>query len=87
MPFSKKLLWGGLGWVMGGPIGAILGYAFASMSENQSAQWTGSTRRGSAYSQTKSADFMVAISTPSVRKNNAPPNDFSGPTLSSMSSL
>ena len=61
MPFSKKLLWGGLGWVMGGPIGAILGYAFASMSENQSAQWTGSTRKGSAYSQTKSADFMVAI--------------------------
>ncbi len=61
MSFNKKLLWGGLGWVMGGPIGAILGYAFASMSEDQSTQWTGSTRRGHAYSQTKSADFIVSI--------------------------
>ena len=35
----------------------------------------------------KLADWTVAISTPSVRKNKAPPNDFSGPTLSSISSL
>jgi DnaJ like chaperone protein len=61
MPFSKKLLWGGLGWVMGGPIGAILGYAFASMSENQSAQWIGAARTGDAYTQTKSADFIISI--------------------------
>ena len=61
MPFSKKLLWGGLGWVMGGPIGAILGYAFASMSENQSAQWIGAAIPGDAYTQTKSADFIISI--------------------------
>ena len=61
MSLNKKLLWGGLGWVMGGPIGAILGYAFASMSGDQSTQWTGSTRRGSSYSQTKPADFVIAI--------------------------
>ena len=35
MSLNKKILWGGLGWVMGGPIGAILGYAFASMSSDQ----------------------------------------------------
>ena len=57
----SKWLWGGLGWVMGGPIGAILGYAFASMSGDQSTQWTESTRRGSSYSQTKPADFVIAI--------------------------
>ena len=35
----------------------------------------------------KFSAWIVAISTPSVRKNNACPNNFSGPTLSSMSSL
>ena len=34
MSFNKKLIWSGLGWVMGGPLGAILGYAFASMNKN-----------------------------------------------------
>ena len=33
MSLNKKLLWGGLGWVFGGPIGAILGYTYASMSD------------------------------------------------------
>ena len=61
MAFGKKLLWGGLGCVMGGPIGAILGYAFASMGENQSAQWTGSQRHGRTQSQTQSADFIITI--------------------------
>ena len=32
MSFNKKLLWGGLGWVVAGPIGAILGYAYGSMN-------------------------------------------------------
>ena len=35
----KKLIWSGLGWVMGGPIGAILGYAFASMDKNSNMNW------------------------------------------------
>ena len=34
MSLNKKLLWGGLGWVFAGPIGAILGYAYASISDN-----------------------------------------------------
>ena len=32
MSFNKKLLWGGLGWVVAGPIGAILGYAYGSIN-------------------------------------------------------
>ena len=36
MSLNKKLLWGGLGWAIAGPIGAILGYTYASMKEGQS---------------------------------------------------
>ena len=27
MAIGKKLFWGGIGWITGGPIGAIIGYA------------------------------------------------------------
>ena len=33
MTLGRKLLWGSLGWVTLGPIGAILGYAYAQMTE------------------------------------------------------
>ena len=33
MPSWAKWLWGGMGWAMFGPIGAIMGYALGSMSE------------------------------------------------------
>ena len=55
MSFNKKLLWGGLGWVFAGPIGAILGYTYASMSEGQSSQWT------SQSTQTKHGDFVISV--------------------------
>ena len=29
---GKKILWGGLGWVLGGPIGAIIGYSLAGIT-------------------------------------------------------
>ena len=61
MSFNKKLLWGGLGWVMGGPIGAILGYAFASMNENQSSPRVGSGQQSQFHSSTKPADFVISI--------------------------
>jgi len=61
MPIDKKWIWGGLGWVMGGPIGAILGYAIGSMSNNQASQWNSSKRQGGAYAQTKSGDFVVSL--------------------------
>ena len=46
----NKWLWGGLGWAMGGPIGAIMGYALGSM--------TGSHRN---YTQTRGGDFGAAM--------------------------
>lgn len=46
----NKWLWGGLGWAVGGPIGAIMGYALGSMtSTNQN------------YTQTRGGDFGAAM--------------------------
>ena len=55
MSFNKKLLWGGLGWVFAGPIGAILGYTYASISNDRSYQCT--TQR----TQTKHGDFVISV--------------------------
>ena len=55
MSFNKKLLWGGLGWVFAGPIGAILGYTYASMSDDRSSQWA------QPRSQTKHGDFVISV--------------------------
>ena len=46
----NKWLWGGLGWAIGGPIGAIMGYALGSMSsQNQN------------YTKTRGGDFGAAM--------------------------
>ena len=55
MSLNKKLLWGGLGWVFGGPIGAILGYTYASMSNKKPEEI--SERSNS----TKHGDFVVSV--------------------------
>ena len=55
MSFNKKLLWGGLGWVFGGPIGAILGYTYASMSNKNPKQISGRSN------STKHGDFVVSV--------------------------
>ena len=53
MSFNKKLFWGGLGWVVAGPIGAILGYAYASTSKfNNPSQKKIRTRPG---------DFVISV--------------------------
>jgi DnaJ like chaperone protein len=54
----NKLLWGGLGWAMFGPIGGILGYAFASASQKK--QMGGSTQYGQA-NQTRAGDFGASL--------------------------
>ena len=56
MNLGKKFIWGGLGWVMGGPIGAILGVALASMSGSQPGPG-----RHRVYPRTKPGDFMVSL--------------------------
>jgi len=55
MSLNKKLLWGGLGWVFAGPIGAVLGYTYASMSNNGSYRIPGSS------SSTKHGDFIISV--------------------------
>lgn len=59
MTLGKKILWSGLGWAMGGPIGAILGYAFASLSEQQPKRRTSYGR--TTLSRTSTEDFMVSL--------------------------
>ena len=54
MSFNKKLLWGGLGWAVAGPIGAILGYTYASMKEGQS-------YHRPSISKTKHGDFIISV--------------------------
>ena len=54
MSLNKKLLWGGLGWAIAGPIGAILGYTYASMKEGQS-------YIQSPKSRTKHGDFVMSV--------------------------
>jgi DnaJ like chaperone protein len=57
MSIGKKIIWGGLGWAMGGPIGAILGYAFASLSDpNRRTSY-----RQTAMSRTGTEDFMASL--------------------------
>lgn len=57
MSAGKKFIWGGLGWVLGGPIGGIIGYALASMSEKGSASYY-KTR---PYPKTQGGDFIVSL--------------------------
>ena len=56
MSVGKKILWGGLGWVLGGPIGAIIGYSLAGFTgqPNSNYQYT-------SYPQTQSGDFIVSL--------------------------
>ena len=61
MSLNKKLLWGGLGWVVAGPIGAILGYAYGSMSSNTNFQKSYLTRQTKHSSPTKHGDFVISV--------------------------
>ena len=48
----KKWIWGSLGWAIGGPIGAILGYSLGSISSNNSLNQS---------NQTTGGDFITSI--------------------------
>jgi len=61
---GKKMLWGGLGWALGGPIGAIVGYTLAGMSGQQGrSPFTsyGDTYQSRTYPQTQPGDFIVSL--------------------------
>ena len=60
MNLCKKMLWGGLGWALGGPIGAIIGYSFASMSGQSTTKYSGGYQsRG--YPNTQPGDFIISL--------------------------
>ena len=58
MTVGKKMLWGGLGWALGGPIGAIIGYTLAGMT---SPPVYSSGYQSKVYPQTKPGDFIVSL--------------------------
>ena len=61
MSLNKKLLWGGLGWVIAGPIGAILGYAYGSMNaESNIGDYSSSSGRKYA-PKTRHGDFVKSV--------------------------
>ena len=59
MNIKKQILWGGLGWVLGGPIGAIIGYSLGSM-KGQSGYSTNYFNSNS-YPNTQPGDFIVSL--------------------------
>ena len=61
MSLNKKLFWGGLGWVLGGPIGGILGYAWASMSDSSSMKNFQNNQTNYRNVNTKPGDFIVSL--------------------------
>ena len=62
MKIAKKLLWGSLGWVLGGPIGAVLGYAFASMENgNIGNNYQSQAFNKNYYPRTRPGDFIVSL--------------------------
>lgn len=60
MVVSKKILFGGLGWVLGGPIGAIIGYYLGSQGNHTDQGYFSQTTTRS-YPNTKPGDFMVSL--------------------------
>ena len=61
MALGKKILWGGIGWITGGPIGAIIGYTLASIhNDNQDNNWQYRSHQRQ-YPQTRPGDFIVSL--------------------------
>tara|TARA_B100000700_G_scaffold18397_1_gene18073 strand:+ start:937 stop:1671 length:735 start_codon:yes stop_codon:yes gene_type:complete len=60
MSLNKKLFWGGLGWVFAGPIGAILGYTYASINQ-QNQSWNQQSNNSSYRMKTKPGDFVISV--------------------------
>ena len=63
MGLFKKIIAGGLGWTLGGPIGAIIGVAIASFFDgDKSVEYQSvNTDGASQYHTRRSNDFQVAL--------------------------
>jgi len=53
------MFWGGLGWVLGGPIGAIIGYSMAGMSTQQAS--SSNYFESNRYPKTQPGDFIISL--------------------------
>ena len=58
MGFLGKIFAGGLGWALGGPIGAVIGVVLASVFDGES---TTSMPRTNTSRRTSQSDFMMAM--------------------------
>lgn len=58
-----KWIGGGLGWAVGGPIGAILGFAIGTIIDKSSAveEVPPGTKQGAAYQRTRPGDFSASL--------------------------
>jgi len=54
------MLWGGLGWVLGGPIGAIIGYSLAGFTDQSSGGYSPNYQY-TKYPQTQAGDFIISL--------------------------
>ena len=61
MSLNKKLIWGGLGWVVAGPIGAILGYAYGSMNSETNIGHFSSSHQSGYANKTRHGDFVISV--------------------------
>ena len=61
MSLNKKLIWGGLGWVVAGPIGAILGYAYGSMNSETNIGQFSSGHQSGYTNKTRHGDFVISV--------------------------
>lgn len=59
MNIKKQILWGGLGWVLGGPIGAIIGYSLGGMKGQ--ADYSNNYFNSKTYPSTQPGDFIVSL--------------------------
>lgn len=59
MNIKKQILWGGLGWVLAGPIGAIIGYSLGSMKGQ--AGYSNNYFNTKSYPRTQPGDFMISL--------------------------
>ncbi len=59
MSVSKNILFGGLGWALAGPIGALIGYYLASSNDYSGQRTFGSATQ--SHPRTRPGDIMVSI--------------------------
>ena len=59
MNVKKQILWGGLGWVLGGPIGAIIGYSLGGMKGQTG--YSNNYFNARSYPNTQPGDFIVSL--------------------------